>query len=194
MDTIILAAGENVRLQVAGLAPGRKPLIIREGEVLVRRLARQARERHGWEHRLIVVCSPSNAEDIVFATRSLRPRYIIQPEASCPQQAVDLALDLVRTDHVMLLMGDNFIEQLPEDQFTGVSVTSKDDYALHPVYEGRFIYERNIPNIGTYRWLGPLIFMPEYWQRGATDWVHAFPPLSPRFNYIKCQAEDMGAL
>lgn len=192
MDTIILAAGENVRLQVAGLAPGRKPLIIREGEVLIRRLCRQAQEMHGG--RVVVVTSPSNTEDIVFATKDYATHYVVQAVPRGPQDAVDIALNVLRSNRTMLLMGDNFIRELPSQFHTGLCTIRSSDTHLQPLVNGRFVYEDDVASMPMCdRWLGPLYFMPQFWHRGESDWVMAFKD-APRFNYYTCEAEDMGTL
>lgn len=193
MDVIILAAGENVRLQVAGLAPGRKPLLMREGEVLIRRLCRQARENPC--DRIVIVASPRNVEDIVFATKDFNPMYVVQPDAAGPQAAFRLGLELTRDDRVMLLMGDNFIPRWRENHgaYPSASVTLCGDEALHPLTDDGFFIE---PHAGECaRWLGPLTVRVDMLDLEAPwpDWVTAFDNIA--FDLVIGEGvEDMGVL
>lgn len=196
MDAIILAAGENVRLQAAGLAPGKKPLLIRDGEVMLRRLARQARVLGA--SRIIVVASPSNAEDVAYAVTKYDARVVLQTEARGPTQAVDLGLELVQDEHCMLLMGDNYI---PNDtcqdirRLTGprmpnwVVTTRSSDHALHAINdEGKFTRTESMT-----RWLGPLQFTVCNWVPHAGSWTEAF--VATPFAIIDAEGiQDIGTL
>lgn len=195
MDAIILAAGENVRLQAAGLAPGRKPLILRDGEVLIRRLCRQAREAEVGGltvvDDIIIVCSPSNVEDIVFATKEFECMYVVQPQATGPQHALDLALRCSHPDEEMyvLLMGDNYIAgDLELDERRTISVIISKDSDLHPItLDGRFTDDDT-----TRRWLGPVTFFRGDWVPGMSTWVDGFYDV--HFHLTHTDTEDMGTL
>jgi len=198
VDAIILAAGENVRLQAAGLAPGRKPLIIRDGEVLIRRLCRQV-VSHVSE--IIIVVSPANVEDIIFATKEFHPYYVVQPSATGPQRAVDLALHATHSSSHVLLMGDNFIQEYKHYTVTreggpGVYVSVSDDIHLHAIDDdGRFMDEQDrwVHARTRTRWLGPVYFSNDEWTCGRNDWVSAFK--GTEFTLLKRDdIEDMGTL
>lgn len=190
MDVIILAAGENMRLQAAGLAPGLKPLIIVENEVLIRRLCRQARDAYG--SHIVIVCSPSNAREIVYATKDYASHYVLQPEAVGPCDAVDRALPLTRSSHVMLLMGDNYLKDIPHtyDEMNILTVQDSEDTALHKVLNGKLVpndYEWDA------RWLGPLTFERKKWRTGKAQWVDALRDIT--FTCVwDTDAQDMGVL
>jgi hypothetical protein len=175
MDVIILAAGENVRLQAAGLAPGRKPLLMHEGEVLIRRLCRQVRS-DAWIDRLIIVVSPRNVEDIVFATKGFDAMYIVQSEATGPQDAFSLGLKLTRSSSVMLLMGDNFIPEWRHisSQWPSVHVVQSADEALHPLTDGGFFIAQRTGECP--RWLGPLVVCRAMLttDKSWRDWLDVF--------------------
>lgn len=190
MDVIILAAGENVRLQVAGLMPGHKPLLMVENEVLIRRLCRQART---WTAgRIIIVCSPMNAPEIVYATRIFGPHYVVQPDAIGPQDAVDRAFDLTTTHNIALLMGDNYFTNVPfmsDTPWPSISVTYDHDEALQPLRDGRFVPTHDDADAW---WLGPLMFPRKQWLRGQSTWVNAFGTI--RFSTFKGDTQDLGTL
>ena len=174
MDTtaIILAAGENVRLQAAGLAPGRKPLLMHQGEVLIRRLCRQVRTQVS---DTIIVCAPNNVEDIVFATKEYEPYYVVQPAARGPQEAVSLALRSALTHDNVLLMGDNFYEEFPLLERDTIYVTADStDPALHPVGHGVFSDPKYTPPDWPVRWLGPVVFRRPAWIPLQDTWEASF--------------------
>lgn len=197
MDVIILAAGENVRLQAAGLAPGMKPLIIVKNEVLIRRLARQAREVAVMSgDRVIIVCSPDNAREVCFASNGYADHYVIQPEPKCPQEAVDRAMPLVQSEHVMLLMGDNYIEEMP-DFVTSPSITITRDFRTHSLkglWNGSFWDLSEHPGGSPDAlWLGPIVFPKVKWREGHHTWTFALPTV--KFTYIEATGiKDMGVL
>jgi hypothetical protein len=122
------------------------------------------------------------------------PAYVVQPQAYGPQHAVNLALNMVKSEHVMLLMGDNFVTGNLADLpvHTGVSIVLSEDTALHSLFAGRFVHESQLKNGTPTRWLGPLIFRPRDWYFGD-DWVQCFKN-APAFTYFSCEAEDMGVL
>lgn len=196
MDTVILAAGENVRLQAAGIPPGKKPLLYRDGEVLVRRLCRQAREHAGGQ--LTIVVSPRNAEDIAFATDPYNPRMVVQTTAYGPTHALDLALDLraMSSNGVLLLMADNYIKEWPfPGQLTSadwpkLSVVASNDPALHPIDgEGFFTDDRD----SLIRWLGPLTFHRDMYTPESKSWLEAFDNIAfDLHTVLPGQVEDMG--
>jgi hypothetical protein len=194
MDVIILAAGENVRLHAAGLAPGLKPLIVVNNEVLIRRLCRQVCDV--WSTAtIVIVVSPTNANEIVFATHDYLPQYVVQPKAVGPCEAVDRALRLELSPTVCLLMGDNFIKNFapPPIIHPAVTVTYELDANLHPLMDGSFITPVNGMDVGDARWLGPLAFNTNMWCSHQQTWVQAFA--KHRFQYIEASGiQDMGVL
>jgi len=195
MDTIILAAGENVRLQAAGIPPGKKPLLYREGEVLVRRLCRQALEnasRFSPGSRLVVVTNPSNTDDIAFATREFSPRIVVQLDAIGPTHAVDLGLEVTKSHSIMLLMADNFIKHWRTNHgfAPSVCVTTSDDHALHPIDTDGFFTDDQHSRI---RWLGPLTFHKEMYTLEAKSWLEAFDNIQFTM-HEQDGIEDMGVL
>jgi hypothetical protein len=180
MDTtaVILAGGENVRLQVMGLPPGKKPLMVHNGEVLIRRLCRQV-EMLGIE-RLVIVASPSNCEDIVFATREFDPLIIVQYTGDV-HHAMDLAMSVVQTERVLLLMGDNYVHEVPLVENTPyVSVVRAGDGSpLHRLSGGL-------------HWLGPVLFNTACYGHGAKNWDDAIFR-KDQFVFVTSTSRDMGA-
>lgn len=173
MDVIILAAGENVRLQAVGLPPGMKPLMIVENEVLIRRLCRQARALTNGD--IIIVCSPTNVTEVIFATQDYASHYVIQPKPEGPCDAVDRAIKLGDADDVMLLMGDNHIEEMPHihNGYTPVVYGRRsNELALHPISEyGHFV--NGVHAEPMFRWLGPVAFPKKAWHTGESWWAAA---------------------
>lgn len=195
MDTVILAAGENVRLQVAGIPPGKKPLLMCEGEVLIRRLCRQVRadRTRGLDDRIVIVTSPGNTEDIAFATREFSPHIVVQLDAIGPTHALDLGLELTRSNRVMLLMADNFIKDWYDNAgYTPtVSVVLSNDHALHPISgDGFFIRDEDT----LIRWLGPLTFHKDMYTPEAKSWVEAFDNIEFELLHHEGNVKDMGVV
>lgn len=191
MDVIILAAGENVRLQAAGLPPGLKPLMIVENEVLIRRLCRQARALSNGD--IIIVCSPTNVQEVIFATKDYASHYVVQPEPIGPCDAVDRAIPLGVSEDVMLLMADNFIQNMPpfHNGFTPtVCVTRRHNLNLHPIRNGQYT---TLSEHATGWWLGPVVFPKNLWKRMCVKWETAFSAITFQEWELK-GVQDMGVL
>jgi hypothetical protein len=107
VDTVILAAGRNTRLN-GFVAAGHKPLLVVNGQPLIGHAARQglAAIEHGWQERVIVVASPENAGVL---SQVLPPEVdiIIQRFPYGPGDALLTGLMLARAEEVLVLMGDN---------------------------------------------------------------------------------------
>lgn len=106
MDTVILAAGRNERLN--GLVPaGHKPLIIHSKLPLIAHAARQgiaALQEDG--DRVIVVASPENAA-VLHQVLDPRIHMIVQRLPNGPGDALLTGLRLCGADEALILMGDN---------------------------------------------------------------------------------------
>lgn len=87
--------------------------MIVDGEALVHRLTRQARSMGA--RRTVIVVSPLNASAVtdVIESNLTATRYVVQPRAAGPGEALFRALEVCTEDHVLVLLGDNII--LDED-------------------------------------------------------------------------------
>jgi NDP-sugar pyrophosphorylase family protein len=142
MDCVILAAGENTRLKGV-IAPYHKPLLVYKGECLIRRLVHQALDNRDIGH-IVIVCSVKNVEAISDILEDLykedRITYVIQPRAYGVAHAVRQGLSATSTEQVMLLCGDNYIEDGELKLITDAQKTA------HTVIGGQ-ILDRENPNV-----------------------------------------------
>jgi CTP:molybdopterin cytidylyltransferase MocA len=107
VDAIILAAGNGERVRGV-TARGLKPLLLVEGEPLIARLVRQA----SVADRVTVVVSPLNAPHIVDVLEAKGfddVRYIVQPQATGPTDAMRRGLDTSRGALTLVVLGDNVV-------------------------------------------------------------------------------------
>lgn len=104
MHTIILAAGNGSRLD--GIVPiGLKPLLLVNGEPLIKRLVRQAA---GVSNDITVVVSPTNVGPIIeLIGPSLD--YVVQPTPFGPGDALLRGLRGWDDARCMVLLGDNWL-------------------------------------------------------------------------------------
>lgn len=178
---VILAAGENTRLQVMGLPPGKKPLMVHDGEVLIRRLCRQARSA-GCED-IVIVVSPTNCEDIVFATLDFAPYIVVQCQPSSVTDAMTIGMhtmSAVYADDVLLLMGDNYVP----------GEINLDAGTPHFIYTRQSTDEAlTLVAPPTTRWVGPVFFPSTAYAPGML-WSELFNSFDPI--YITSRARDMG--
>lgn len=105
---VILAGGAGRRL--SGVVPtGLKPLLLANGEPLVKRLVRQA-YANGLASSITVVVSPTNAAPIVEVVAANGVHYVVQPTPRGPGDALLRALRHVDPGHrALVVMGDNYI-------------------------------------------------------------------------------------
>ena len=105
MDAVILAAGRGSRVE--GLVPPFfKPMMVVNGRPLISSAISEA-DRIG-STRIIVVAAPENAAALSHYLPSEGPlRMVVQFRPTGPGDGVLLGLDLVRSSHVLVLMGDN---------------------------------------------------------------------------------------
>jgi len=106
VDTVILAAGRNVRLN--GVLPAfYKPLIVIDGQTLIRTAVELA-TKYSYSPPVVVV-APENALPIAQVLDGTSYHMIVQPEPTGPGDALLLGLLLTRCDTVTILMADNVI-------------------------------------------------------------------------------------
>jgi dTDP-glucose pyrophosphorylase len=170
MDAIILAAGRNDRL--SGVVPAyMKPLLVVNGKTLITHIVHAL----GLCQRVIVVASPDNVKQLVDVVSPEREdaRFIVQPQASGPADALSLGLDLVKSDYTLLACGDNVIpsehwvnllqEARPNEWEAIIStrVLPGSDVRRFTYFNHDEVMEKEDPPIPSapYRaWIGPLIF------------------------------------
>lgn len=104
-DAIILAGGNGSRLEGVA-ATGMKPFLVVNGEALVSRLVRQARPH---VRRVIVVTSPVNTQ-AMCSLLGASVDYVVQPEPKGPGEALLRALVTTEATRVLVLMGDNHMD------------------------------------------------------------------------------------
>lgn len=197
---VILAAGENARLQIAGLPPGHKPLLIWQDEVLIRRLARQCIEAK--YDQTIIVVSPGNAQDICFAVEPWLDKidFVMQPRPLGPQEAIDRTIDEISvSEYVTVFMADNWMEDryVECQDIERITVTHDDDEAFTEMQWTRGTYltfsHDDPPMFSALdkpRWLGPLCFMRLHWALGGRTWEESLGRARLRAVYIN-HSEDV---
>lgn len=111
MDTVILAAGRGSRLDGIA-APYHKPLMVINGQALIVQLVSISLQATPGD--VIIVAAPENAMPLCqllharFRHEAIhRLKVIVQITPSGPGDALLLGLELVTTDQVLVLMGDN---------------------------------------------------------------------------------------
>jgi len=115
VDTVILAAGRNQRLQHI-VPPYHKPFIVIDGKSVLGRAVDWPSRVYGHINRVIVVCAPENSLQAAHVV-SGRAMLVVQPEARGPGDALWHGLQLVRTPQVLVLMGDNVTTDEDLDKF-----------------------------------------------------------------------------
>jgi len=105
VDTVILAAGRNQRLQHI-IPPYHKPFIVIDGKSVLARAVDWADRSYGHVNRVIVVCAPENAAQVSHVVNG-RAMLTVQSVPRGPGDALWHGLQLVRTPQVLVLMGDN---------------------------------------------------------------------------------------
>lgn len=198
LRAIILAAGAGTRLK-GFVPPYHKPLLIVNGKSLVSAAVEAVRDI---ADEIVVVVAPQNAEPIVHVVHALGAsvRYVIQPEANGPAEALELGLEgLQPSDQAIVLMGDNTVNRTDIEEIVA-------RYANDNVVCGRYMgypeatrftrvaagdsWHEGPPQPGhdltrdVFVWLGPI-------KINVSDWV-ATPPntknlIGPRFNYMRTQ-------
>jgi len=121
-DVIVLAAGKNERLSGI-VAPYHKPLLVVNGKPLIVKAVDSVvniAERDTMVvgpinvGRVVIVCSPSNAQSLVnvFAHTPYRRRihWVIQPEAVGVVDAIARGAEVCTTEQVTVLCGDNLFD------------------------------------------------------------------------------------
>lgn len=170
MDAVILAAGRNDRLR--GAVPAyMKPLLVINGKTLVTQLV----SAMGLCQRVVLVASPENIKPLVDVVSSERTdaRFVVQPQADGPVQALSLGLDVVRSAYTLVVCGDNLV---PVDHWTELLSRKRPEQGealistRHMIAEEvrRFTYfnhdevlEKEDPPIMEKiysAWIGPLVF------------------------------------
>jgi UTP-glucose-1-phosphate uridylyltransferase len=162
MDTVILAAGKGERLN--GITPSFfKPLLVVNRKPLVTAAADYGL-RYG---NVTVVASPDNAAAM---TQVLPPnvKMILQRQALGPGHALQIGLQLVNTDNVLVLMGDNYFSQDDVEKvavsrengnIVGTEMIPYDDVERYTYLDDSHWVEKTAPmtRTDTYQaWVGPL--------------------------------------
>jgi bifunctional N-acetylglucosamine-1-phosphate-uridyltransferase/glucosamine-1-phosphate-acetyltransferase GlmU-like protein len=106
VDTVILAAGKGERLNGIA-APYHKPLLPVNGKPLVRNAVEIALQVTGCTP--IVVVAPENALPIAQILEGEDAGMIVQRRANGPGHALMCGMQLVKSRHVLVLMGDNVL-------------------------------------------------------------------------------------
>lgn len=106
MDTIILAAGRGERLNGI-VAKYHKPLVLVDGQPLVRRAAQLALNEANGD--VVVVVAPQNASVIAEVLEGLPAQMIVQRYPTGPGDGLLIGLKVTRTDKVLILLGDNVL-------------------------------------------------------------------------------------
>ena len=197
LRAIILAAGAGTRLK-GFVPPYHKPLLIVNGKSLVSAAVQAVRDI---VDDIVVVVAPQNAEPIVHVVHALGAsvRYVIQPEANGPAEALDLGLEGLRLpDQAIVLMGDNTVNRTDIEE---IVAQYADDNVICGRYMGypeatRFTrvladdtWHEGPPRPDhdltrdVFVWLGPI-------KINVGDWF-ATPNkknlIGPRFNYMNTQ-------
>ena len=198
MDTVILAAGANERLR--GIVPPyHKPLLVVNGKPIIAALFDAAtRQIESTTDRIIVVCSQENVRAINDILRhrgyGSQLRLVIQTDPIGPVEALNLGLELCISGRVMMLCGDNVIDDLTwktiSELTSGntkalvVSVQSKTigeverftvvkepDETNHHIHFGEGFREiRQTECVSYVRvWIGPVIFANSSLHRGLVE-------------------------
>lgn len=117
-DALILAAGENTRLQ--GIVPPfMKPLMLVNGKPLVRHAIDHAME-WGAKHAVIVV-SPDNASLIPTVVPHVGVHWVLQPRAEGVVDAIRRGMHAVKSDMTLILCADNtFDHSQPQSELLGI--------------------------------------------------------------------------
>lgn len=198
LRAVILAAGAGTRLK-GFVPPYHKPLLIVNGKSLVSGAVQAVRDI---VDDIVVVVAPQNAEPIVHVVHALGAsvRYVIQPEANGPAEALELGLEgLQPSDQAIVIMGDNTINRSDIEEIVA-------RYANDNVICGRYmsypeatrftrvlaggIWHEGPPQPGhdltsdVFVWLGPI-------KINVSDWF-ATPPnkknlIGPRFSHMSTQ-------
>lgn len=108
MDAVILAAGKGTRLDGIA-APYHKPLVPITGKPLVSHAVDQA--KHAGAERIVVVVAPENALPISQVLGDRAVTLVVQRNPTGPGDALLRGLDAVKSDRVLVLMGDNYFER-----------------------------------------------------------------------------------
>lgn len=106
MDTIILAAGRGERLNGI-VAKYHKPLVLVDGQPLVRRAAQLALDVT--DGSVVVVVAPQNAAVIAEVLEGVPAQMIVQREPTGPGDGLLVGLKITRSSKVLVLLGDNVL-------------------------------------------------------------------------------------
>lgn len=168
-----MAAGRNDRL--AGHVPAyMKPLLVVNGSTLVSHIIRNV----GLAARVILVVSPDNVKPLVDIASSEREdaRFVVQPQASGPVEAIRLGLDVVRSSYTMIVCGDNVVplqhwaallsHVRPENGHVIISTRRLmgSEVKRFTFFRNGVVFEKQDPPIleASYdAWIGPIIFRTE---------------------------------
>lgn len=123
MDTVILAAGRGSRLDGIA-APFHKPLMVINGRPMIRNAIEQS--QHEVFGRVIVVAAPENALPLSQVLSGTDAMFILQREPDGPAAALSLGLELVTTDRVLVLMGDNTLNDTDVEKILDIANEDRD--------------------------------------------------------------------
>ncbi|MEV5541263.1 NTP transferase domain-containing protein [Saccharopolyspora shandongensis] len=137
MDVVILAAGRGSRLKDI-TPPYFKPLIIVDGEPLIRRLVRTAlRVSSG---RIVIVAAPENALPLCQVLGDLPAEIVLQRQPNGPGDALLTGLRLVTSPEVQVLLGDNVVSVRDAEKIAQAAVPAVGVVLMHPAEAERYTY------------------------------------------------------
>jgi NDP-sugar pyrophosphorylase family protein len=179
MDAVVLAAGKGSRLNGVML-PFHKPLFLINGRPLITQIV-DILCGEGEVERIIIVVAPENAQPIAQILDGYGNLYhmVVQPYPSGPGEALLRGLQLVHSERVLVLMGDNTISQQEIHDVTRIKRDVISTQHLPSESAQRFTYYSNgewyedhqvTPGQNTLVWCGPLVLRSER-VREAIPWV-----------------------
>lgn len=215
IDTIILAAGRGSRLDGIA-APFHKPLMVINGRPMIRNAIEQSRREVFGD--VIVVSAPENTLPLSQVLTGIDAKFIVQREPQGPGAALALGLQLVTTEKVLILMGDNTLQSsdvaaILDTAESAEAVTVVGTHRVPSQDAERFTFldedgkwKEKVKPVSNYIvdcWIGPILAdtqdiadVLEWWREKAAQDEEL--PIGPLFNHLKqvstvpVSCEDIG--